>query len=323
MNKLRLRATILAFTAAFAPVAATAQDFPARPVRIIVPFPPSGVADILGRVLAPPLARALGQGVIVENRPGANTVIGAELVARAPADGHTLLIMAPSFTINAAARSKLPYDTLKDFTGITRIVSTALVIAAHPSLPAKSLKDLVALARPRPGELTFATASILGGQRLAAEQFADAAKIRLTNVPYNGGAPATMAAVGGHTTMVVANVAEVAPQIEAGKLRALAVTTLARSEVLKDVPTVAESGFPGFEAANWFGAVARATTPKNAIDRLNAEIGRALQLQEVKDTLGRQGLFPAATTPAGFDAIIRREVEVNGRIIARLNLRVE
>jgi len=234
-----------------------------------------------------------------------------------------MLIMAPSFTINAAARSKLPYDTLKDFSGITRIASTALVISAHPSLPAKTLKDMVALARTRPGELTFSTASILGGQRLAAEQFADAAKIRLTNVPYNGGAPATMAAVGGHTTMVVANVAEVAPQIEAGKLRALAVTTLARSEVLKNVPTVAESGFPGFEAANWFGAVARAATPKNAIDRLNAEIGRALQLPEVKDTLGKQGLFPAATTPAGFDAIIRREVEVNGRIIARLNLKVE
>jgi len=323
MIKLRLRAVMLALTAAFAPGAATAQDFPARPVRIIVPFPPAGVADILGRVLAPPLNRALGQNVIVENRPGANTVIGAELVARAPADGHTLLIMAPSFTINAAARSKLPYDTLKDFTGVTRIASTALVISAHPSLPARTLKDLVALARIRPGELTFATASILGGQRLAAEQFADAAKIKLTNVPYNGGAPATMAAVGGHTTLVVANVAEVAPQIEAGKLRALAVTTLARSEVLKNVPTVAESGYPGFDAANWFGAVARAGTPKNAIDRLNAEIGRALQLPEVKDTLGRQGLFPAGTTPAEFDAILRREVEVNGRIIKRFNLRVE
>ena len=323
MHNMRLRAMILASAAAFAPCAATAQEFPARPVRIIVPFPPAGVADILGRVLAPPLNRALGQSVVVENRPGANTVIGAELVARAPADGHTLLIMAPSFTINAAARSKLPYDTVKDFAGVTRIASTALVIAAHPLLPAKTLKDLVALARTRPGELTFSTASILGGQRLAAEQFADAAKIRLTNVPYNGGAPATMAAVGGHTTMVVANVAEVAPQIEAGKLRALAVTTLTRSEVLKNVPTVAESGFPGFDAANWFGAVARSATPRNVIDRLNAEIGRALQLQEVKDTLGRQGLAPAATTPAEFDAIIRREVEVNSKIIARLNLRVE
>jgi tripartite-type tricarboxylate transporter receptor subunit TctC len=323
MHNMQLRAIILAFAAAFAPGAATAQEFPSRPVRIVVPFPPAGVADILGRVLAPPLNRALGQSVIVENRPGANTVIGAELVARAPADGHTLLIMAPSFTINAAARSKLSYDSLKDFSGVTRIASTAMVISVHPSLPARTLKDLVALARARPGELTFATASILGGQRLAAEQFADAAKIRLTNVPYNGGGPATTAAVGGHTTMLVVNVAEVAAQIEAGKLRALAVTTLARSDVLKNVPTVAESGFPGFEATNWFGAVARAATPKNAIDRLNAEIGRALQLQEVKDALGRQGLVPAATTPAEFDAIIRREVEVNGRIIARLNLRVE
>ena len=322
MHSGQLRAAALGL-AALAPGATVAQDFPARPVRIVVPFPPAGVADILGRVLAPPLSRALGQGVIVENRPGANTVIGAELVARAPADGHAFLIMAPSFTINAAARSKLPYDSLKDFSGITRLASTAMVISVHPSLPARTLKDLIALARARPGELTFATASILGGQRLAAEQFADAAKIKLTNVPYNGGGPAATAAVGGHTSMLVVNVAEVAAQIEAGKLRALAVTTLERSEVLKNVPTVAESGFPGFEATNWFGAVARSATPRSAIDRLNAEIGRALQLQEVKDTLGRQGLLPAATTPAGFDAIIRREVEVNGRIIRRLNLKVE
>ena len=198
-----------------------------------------------------------------------------------------------------------------------------MVISVHPSLPARTLKELVALARSRPGELTFATASILGGQRLAAEQFADAAGIRLTNVPYNGGGPAATAAVGGHTTMLVVNVAEVATQIEAGKLRALAVTTLARSDVLKNVPTIAESGYPGFEATNWFGAVTRSATPRSAIDRLNAEIGRALQLQEVRDTLGRQGLSPAATTPAEFDGIIRREMEVNGRIIRRLNLKVE
>jgi tripartite-type tricarboxylate transporter receptor subunit TctC len=317
------RAVILACAAALMSGVSGAQDFPVRPVRIIVPFPPAGVADILGRVLAPPLSRALGQSVIVENRPGANTVIGAELLARAPADGHVLLIIAPSFTINATARTKLPYDSLKDFSGVTRIASTAMVISVHPSLPARTLKELVALARSRPGELTFATASILGGQRLAAEQFADAARIRLTNVPYNGGGPAATAAVGGHTMMLVVNVAEVATQIEAGKLRAIAVTTLARSDVLKDVPTIAESGYPGFEATNWFGAVARSATPRSAIDRLGAEIGRALKQREVKDTLGRQGLSPAATTPAEFDVIIRREMEVNGRIIRRLNLKVE
>lgn len=329
MQNKQLQAVILA--CALAPCLAAAQDlstgsgqdFPKRPVRIVVPFPPAGVADILGRVLAPPLNRALGQSVIVENRPGANTVIGAELVARAPADGHTFLIMAPSFTINAVARSKLPYDSSKDFAGVTRIASTAMVISVHPSLPAGTLRDLIALARARPGELTFATASILGGQRLAAERFADATKIKLTNVPYNGGGPATTAAVGGHTAMLVANVAEVASQVNAGRLRALAVTTLSRSDVLKSVPTVAESGFPGFEATNWFGAVARSATPRNVIDRLNAEIGRALQLQEVKETLGRQGLVPAATTPAEFDAIIRSEMEANGAIIRRLNLRVD
>lgn len=305
-----------------AAAAAVAQEFPSRAVRFVVPFPPAGVADILGRTLAPPLGRALGQSVIVENRPGANTVIGAEWVARAPADGHTLLIIAPSFTVNAIVQSKLPYDSLKDFAGVTRIASTAMVIAVHPSLPAKTLKELIALARARPGELTFATASILGGQRLAAEQFADAAKIIITNVPYNGGGPAATAAMGGHTSMLVVNVAEVAPHVMAGKLRALAVTTLDRSEVLKEVPTVAESGFPGFEATNWFGAVTRSAAPKHSIDRLNVEIARALRLPEVKDTLGKLGLIPAATTASEFDAVIRREMEINGQIIRKLGLKV-
>src|SRR4051812_42585196 len=147
--------------------AACAQDFPNRPVRIVVPFPPGGAADIIGRTLAQPLTRSLGQSIVVENRAGANTAIGAEIVARAPADGHTLLVIAPSFTINPFARAKLPYDTFKDFAGITRLVSNAIVIAAHPSLPVKSVKELVALARARPGELTFGTASIVGGQRIA------------------------------------------------------------------------------------------------------------------------------------------------------------
>ena len=302
--------------------AAVAQEFPTRPLRIVVPFPPGGAADIIARTLAPPLTRSLGQNIIVENRPGANTAIGAEIVARAPADGHTLLLIAPSFTINPFARAKLPYDTFKDFAGVTRCVSNAIVIAVHPSLPVKSVKELITLARARPGELTFATASILGGQRIAGELFSEAVGISIINVPYNGGAPATTAAMGGHTSMLVSNVVESAPQVIAGRLRGIGVTSLARSDVLPDVPTVAESGYPGFEALNWFGAVARAG-PRAAIEKLSVEIARALELPEVRDPMARQGMAPAAMSTEAYDAFLRAEAQRNERIIRSLKLKIE
>jgi tripartite-type tricarboxylate transporter receptor subunit TctC len=321
IKKFHFVAALAAFSAA-SPVV-LAQEFPARTVRLIVPFPPGGAVDILGRALATPMSKALGQNVIVENRPGANTVIGAELVARAPADGHTLLFMAPSFTINQFVRSKLPYDTVRDFTGVTLLASGALLIAVHPSVPARNTKELVQLARANPGQLTYATASIIGGQRLAGELFKDAAKIDIVNVPYNGGAPATMAVVGGHTTMLVTNIIEAAPQVTAGKLRGIAVTTLKRSEVLPQVPTVAESGYPGFDAGNWFGAVARTGTPRAVIDRLNAEIARGLELAEVREMLLKQGLTPAPVGVEEFNAFLRREMERTGRIVKMLNLKMD
>ena len=303
--------------------AGNAQEFPSRPVRFIVPFPPGGAVDVLARTLGPPMSRALGHNVIVENRPGGNTVIAGELVARAPADGHTLLLMAPSFTINPFVRSKLPFDVLKDFTPVTLVANSALLIAVHPSLPARNTKELIALARANPGKLTFATASVIGGQRIAGELFKDAAKIDIVNVPYNGGAPATMATVGGHTTMLVTNVIEAAPQVTSGKLRGIAVTTIRRSDVLPDIPTVAEAGFPGFDAGNWFGALLKSGSPRIAVDRLNTEIARALEQAEARDTLQRQGLTPAPMTPERFGEFLRAEMERNGRIIRTLNLKME
>ena len=315
------RVTFAAFFIA-APLA-SAQDFPAKALRLVVPFPPGGAVDILARSISNPMSKSLGQTVIVENRPGANTVIGAELVARAPADGHTLLLMAPSFTINQFVRSKLPYDSVKDFTGVTLMASGALLIAVHPSVPAKNTKELVALAKANPGKLTYATASVIGGQRLAAELFKDAAKIDIVNVPYNGGAPATMAVVGGHTTMLVTNIIEAAPQAIAGKLRGIAVTTIKRSEVLPAVPTVAEAGYSGFDAGNWFGVVVRTGTPKAAIDRLNVDISRSLELPEVRETLLKQGLTPAPMSPDAFNAFLRKEMERTGRVVQMLNLKMD
>lgn len=303
--------------------AVTAQEFPSRSVRLIAPFPPGGAVDIIARTMGPPLSQALGQSVIVENRPGGNTVIGAEIVFRAPADGHTVLLMAQSYTVNAIVRSKLPYNTFKDFTGVTRLASNPLVVSVHPSVPARSVKELVSLARSRPGELTFATASLLGGQRLAMELFKEAAKIDVIAVAYGGGAPAATAVIGGHTTILVANIAETVPFAAAGKLRALAVTSLARNHLLPELPSIAESGYPGFEALNWFGAVARSGTPKSALQRLNLEITKALESPEAKGVLTKQGLAPAALSPEAFDAFLKTETDRNARVIKALNLRVE
>jgi tripartite-type tricarboxylate transporter receptor subunit TctC len=302
--------------------AAVAQEYPARPLRFVVPFPPGGITDTVARTLAPAVGRALGQSVIVENRPGANTVIGAEQVARAPADAHTVLFMAPSFTVNPFVQARLPYDSLKDFSGVTRLVYNPLIICVHPSLPVKSVKELVALARKHPGELTWAVASAIGGGRLAGELFKEVAKIDITVVPYGGGAPATTAVLGGHTSMLVGNILDCLPHAASGRMRPIAVTSLERSEALKDVPTLAESGYPGFDATNWFGAMVRAGAPRSAIERLHAELVRALQLAEVAAVFAKLGVTAAPMSPAEFDAFVRREMETNGRIIRRLNLKV-
>ncbi len=300
------------------------QDFPSRTIRFVVPFPPGGGTDIFARALGPPLNRAFGQSVVVDNRTGGNTVIGTEVVLRAPADGHTLLVIAPSFSINPFVRSKLPYDTVKEFSAVARVVQTPLTISVHPSVPAKNVKELIALAHAKPGQLTFATSSIIGGQRLAAELFfRERAKADIIAVPYNGGAPASTAVMGGHTTILVSNLAEAAQQIAAGHLRGIAVMSLSRTAQLPKLPTVAESGYPGFEAANWYGVVIRAATPRPIIERLGAEIGKALQTDEFRDPMARVGLDLAYLGPVAFDAYIRGEMQRNERIIRLLKLKLD
>jgi tripartite-type tricarboxylate transporter receptor subunit TctC len=301
-----------------------AQDFPSRTIRFVVPFPPGGATDILARALSPPLNRALGQNVVVDNRSGGNTVIGTEVVFRAPPDGHTILLIAPSFSINPYLRAKLPYDTLKDFSAVARLAVVPLTISVHPSVPAKDVKELIALARAKPGELTFATSSIVGGQRLAAELFfRERAKVEIIAVPYNGGAPASTAVMGGHTTILVSNLSEAAQQITAGRLRGIAVMSSARTAQLPSLPTVAESGYPGFEAANWYGAMIRSVTPRAITERLGLEISKALQSSEIRDNLIRGGLDLAYLGPAEFDAYIRGEMQRNQRIVSALKLRMD
>jgi tripartite-type tricarboxylate transporter receptor subunit TctC len=219
--------------------------------------------------------------------------------------------------------AKLPFDPLTDFTGVTRLVYNPLIICVHPSLPAKTVKELVTLARARPGELTWAVSSVIGGGRIGGELFKEAARINMTVVPYGGGAPAMTAVLGGHTSMLIGNMLDCAPYVASGRMRPIAVTSATRSDTLPDVPTVAESGYPGFEATNWFGAVVRSGTPRSSIDRLSAEIARALKLADVNDALGKLGMIAAPMSPAEFDALIRREMETNGKIIRKLGLKVE
>ena len=321
MNRVRMAGWMLGVAASCIFSAVMAQD--GRSLRVVVPFPPGGAVDTLARALLVPLNRALAQSIVIDNRPGANTVIGTEAVVRAPPDGNTLLLMATSFTVNPSAHARLPYDSLADFAGVSRVAYNPLIICVHPSLPARSVKELVALARSRPRELTWSVASILGGGRIAGELFREAADIELINVPYGGGGPATIALLGGHTSMMVGNVLECSPYLPSGRMRAIAVTSIARSNAVPQVPTVAESGYPGFDATNWFGAMVRAGTPRAAIDRLSLEIGRALQLPDVNDALARVGLTGGAMTPAEFDAFIRSEMQKNGRIVRSLKLKVE
>jgi tripartite-type tricarboxylate transporter receptor subunit TctC len=317
-----LRGILLFSVVTVTPVAA--QDFPSRTLRFVAPFPPGGATDILARALAPPLSRALGQNVVVDNRTGGNTVIGTEAVFRAPADGHTLLLIAPSFSINPFVRSKLPYDTQKDFSAVARLAVVPLTISVHPSVPAKNVKELIALAHAKPGELTFATSSIIGGQRLAAELFfRERAKADIIAVPYNGGAPASTAVMGGHTTILISNLAEAVQQITAQRLRGIAVMSLTRTAQLPSLPTVAESGYPGFEAANWYGAMIRSATPRAHIERLSAEIGKVLQASEIRDNLVRAGLDISYQGATEFDAYIRGEMQRNQRIVAALKLRMD
>jgi tripartite-type tricarboxylate transporter receptor subunit TctC len=299
-----------------------AQTFPSKVVRIVVPFPPGGVGDITSRILADHMGRGLGQTVIVDNRPGGGTVIGTELVARAPADGHTLLVVFPSFTINPAVRRGLSFDPIKDFKAVGQMVSLPMVIAVNPSVPAKSLKELIALARAKPGEIAYGSPPG-GPQHIVGEMFRLAANINIIHVPYQGGASAITAAVGGHIPMVVGNVTEIASYAKSGKIRPIVVTTPLRAEALPDVPTVREAGYSDLEASNWSGLVVPSATPPSAIARLNAELVRALRSAEVQEKFKAQSMFPAPGTPEQFAALLESEVARYARVVREAGVKVD
>ena len=305
------------------PGLAFAQAYPTKPVRMIVPFPPGGPADILGRVLAHKLSEPLGQQVIVDNRAGASGNIGAEAVARAPGDGYTILMGAlTSHSINYTLERKLlRYDLKRDLTPITIAAIVPYMFVIHPSVPAQSMQDLIAYAKSRPGHLTHGSAGAGSPQRLAAEMFKLRTGIDMLHVPYKGASPVIVDLVGGQILVAFESVPVALPHIKAGKLRPLAVTTAQRVPMLPDVPTTAEAGLPTFEVNSMFGLLAPASTPKPVIERLNAELVKILQLPDVKEKLLQQGAFATSTTPEQAAERIRAEIAMWAKVIGEANVR--
>jgi tripartite-type tricarboxylate transporter receptor subunit TctC len=318
----RITAAFLISLAALAS-AVHAQTFPSKPLHIIVPFPPGGAADITSRLLGEHMGKALGQPVIVENRPGAGAVIGYELGARATGDGHTLLVVFPSFIINPAVKQGLKYDPLKDFKAVGQTISLPMAFAVNPSVPAKSLQELVALARAKPGEIAYGTPGAGTTHHIIGEMFRLAANINIVHAPFQGEVPALTAAAGGHIPMVFVNASAVAPFAKSGKMHAFAVSTPERAEVLPDVPTVREAGYPEIESTNWSGLVVPTATPPSAISRLNAELVQALRNAEIQEKLKTYGMSPAPGTPEQFAALLQSESTRYAKVVREAGIKAD
>ncbi len=300
----RLSAGLLA--AAFA-APALAQSYPAKPVRIVVPYPPGGPNDIVARTVGQKLSEQLGQPVIVDNKPGASGNIGAESVAKSPPDGYTLLLLTTGHTINPSLYPKLGYDLEKDLAPVTQLTAGPMVVVANPSLPAKNIKELISLAKAKPGSLNFGSAGNGSSTHLAPELFSSMAGIKMNHIPYKGSAPALTDLMAGQIQVAFDFMISAMPHVKSGKIKALAVTSTTRSPAAPDLPTVAESGVPGFEVIGWNGLVVPARTPKDVVAKLNAELKKALDQPDAKERFAAQGFSATWTTPEKFGAYIESE----------------
>ncbi len=300
---------------------AAAQQYPSKPVRIVVPFPAGGSFDVTARIIAQRMQ--LGQNVLVENRPGGGTVIGTEYVARQPGDGYTILSIGPSFTMHHAVRSKVPFDTEKDFKAVAQAMGLTMAIAVNPSLPVKNMKEYLALARARPGEISYGTSGPGTSHNMLGEALKLAHKVNIVHTPYQGEVPAVTAAVGGHITGVLVNLFATAPFIKGGRLRALAVTSAERDALVPDVQTAREAGVPEIEAINWNGYVVHAATPAAVISRLNAEINKVLSTPEVRELMRSQGMIAAAGSVEQFAALLKSDGARYSRIAREANVRLD
>ena len=288
--------------------AVLAQSYPAKPVRLVIPIAPGGGTDIIGRMIAQKAGEGLGQQIIVDNRPGAGGIIGTEVVAKSPGDGYTLLLTPTSHAINPSLYAKLPYDTVKDFAPVSLALSVTTVFVAHPSLPVRTVKDVVALAKSKPGELAFGSAGNGHIFHLTGEIFKTSASVNMIHVPYKGGAPAITALMGGEVAVLFETMLALQPFMQSKRVHPIAVASAQRSPLMPDLPTFAEAGYPGVVAANWYGFFAPAGTPKETIARLNAEITRALKSPDIQGKLLPQGSEIIAGTPEQLGEFLRTEL---------------
>jgi tripartite-type tricarboxylate transporter receptor subunit TctC len=312
-------------TAGATPLAiAAGEAYPSRPIRLVVPFPPGGPLDVVARAIGQKLTDAWGQPVIIDNRPGAGGNIGADLVAKSAPDGYTILEGALStHAVNVSLYSKMPYDPTRDFAPITLVAVTPNVLVLNPSVPANSVQELIAYAKAHPGKLSFGSGSNGSAGHLAGEAFKTEAGVDMVHIPYKGGAPAMQALLAGDTQLMFDNLSNSTPQLKAGKIKALAVTTAKRSALAPELPTLAEAGLPGFDIYTWWGFMAPAGTPKEIIAKWNAEVTRILVTPEMKAFFAQQGAEPAPTSPEEFSALIRREITKYAKIVKDSGAKVD
>jgi len=301
-----------------------AADFPARPIRLVVPFPPGGATDIAARLIGERMSADWKQPVTVDNRPGAGGNIGADVVAKAAPDGYTLIVgVTGSHAINTSLYARMPYDPVKDFEAISQVAVVPNVVVVHPSVPAQTLRELVALAKKEPGKLNYASLGSGTAAHLTMEMFKTAAGIDLTHIPYKGSSPAVADLIAGQVQTMIDGLPSALPHVKAGKLRALAVTSAHRSAAAPDLPTIAESGYPGFSADAWSGLFAPKGTPRPIVDKLAAETQRILKLPEVQKRLADLGAEPVGSTPAEFSEHVKREIDKWARVVKASGARVD
>jgi tripartite-type tricarboxylate transporter receptor subunit TctC len=293
---------------------AAAADYPSHPIRMIVPFTPGSASDMLARMIGPKLYETWGQQVVIDNRPSAGGTVAGGIVASAAPDGHTLMLTSSGFAGAAALYDKLPYDPLKDFTGVTLVAVTPLIIVVSPNLGVKSVKELIAAAQQKPGQLNFGSSGIGSGTHFGGELFKLAAKINVTHVPYRGTPEALTDTMSGRIQFFVSPVLPAMALVRGGRLLALGVTSSQRLPMIPDVPTIAEAAIPGFEYDGWYGVFAPARTPRAIVNKVSVEIGRILKLPEVQDRITREGAAPKPMTPEQFDRMVRDEIVMRGKV---------
>ena len=306
-----------------ADAARNSQPYPSRPVRLIIPFPPAGGTDIVGRVVGQKLNEKLGQPFIIDNRGGAAGTLGAGIAAKAPADGYTIMLATASFAISANFYMQLPYDSVRDFAAVARIASGPLLFVLHPSVPARSIRELIVLAKANPGKLNYASGGEGGINHLPAEMFNHMAGVRLVHIPYKGAGPALAALLGGEVQLMIATLGSCLPHVRSGKLRDLAIAGERRSSLAPQVPTVAEAGVPGYAADSWYGLVAPRGTPPEIVNLLNREITAALDREEVRAQFVALGFEPASSTPAQFADYLKSEIVKWGRVVKESGISAE